>query len=94
MEDIFAKAITVPNDVLVNQVAGESVLLNLDGGRYFGLDEMGTDMWRALTGCATVQAAYERLLNEFDVDPATLKRDLVALLERLVEHRLFTLVEP
>lgn len=73
IDQLFAKAVAIPAQVLVNQVADESVLLNLDGGRYFGLDNIGTDMWKTLTDCPTIQAAYERLLSEFEVEPATLR---------------------
>lgn len=92
LDQLFAKAVAIPAAVLTNQVADESVLLSLDGGRYFGLDNVGTDMWRALTQGPTIQAAYERLLSEFDVEPATLRQDLALLIGQLVEHRLITLV--
>lgn len=93
MVELFSKKVAVPAEVLINQVAGESVLLNLDGGRYFGLDDIGTDMWRALTSGATIQDAYDKLLTEFEVDATTLKNDLTALINRLVEHRLIALVD-
>lgn len=92
IDELFAKAVAIPSEVLINQVADESVLLNLDGGRYFGLDNVATDMWKALTNCPTVQAAYERLLTEFEVEPATLRHDLALLIDQLVEQRLITLV--
>lgn len=92
IDELFAKAVAIPSEVLINQVADESVLLNLDGGRYFGLDNVGTDMWKALTNCPTVQAAYERLLAEFEVEPAMLRQDLAMLIGQLIEQRLITLV--
>src|SRR5262249_46846096 len=42
----FEKRLVVSKDVLVQELGGESVLLNLNGGRYFGLDEVGTRMWQ------------------------------------------------
>ncbi|NLF76246.1 MAG: PqqD family protein, partial [Chloroflexi bacterium] len=54
-------------------------------------DEVGTSMWRALTGCETVQCAYQVLLDEYDVDPEVLRSDLSKLLEELVAHGLLEL---
>ena len=41
--------VEVPEDVLVQQVEGQSALLHLGSEQYFGLDEVGTRMWEAIT---------------------------------------------
>jgi hypothetical protein len=84
----FEKRLAVPTDVLVQELGGESVLLNLNGGRYFGLDEVGTRMWQLLTTSPTIEAAYRALLDEYDVDANALRSDLGQLIDRLVEHGL------
>jgi len=38
----FADRVAVPSHVLVRFLDGESVFLNLETERYFGLDETGT----------------------------------------------------
>jgi hypothetical protein len=90
----FTQHITVPSDVLMREVAGESVILNLKTETYFGLDEVGTHMWLALTASNTIQQAYESLLNEYDVDPDVLRSDLTKLIEELVSHGLVELGVP
>lgn len=79
----FDKRVTATPDTLINQVGEESVLLNLGSEKYYGLDEIGTSMWLALTGNDTIQQAYESLLDEYDVDEETLRRDLSDLIEKL-----------
>ncbi len=88
MEITFAMKATIPADVLVQELQGESVLLNLKSGRYFGLDEVGTRMWAALTSTESLQAAADTLLAEYEVDAERLRADLRALVEKLVEHGL------
>ena len=88
MEISFGLRASVPADVLVQELQGESVLLNVRSGRYFGLDQVGTRMWAALTTAESLQAAYDALLAEYDVEGERLERDLRALFERLVEHGL------
>ena len=75
-------------DVLMNVVDGQSVLLDLKAGRYFGLDEVGTRMWQVLTAAESVEAAYSALLSESDVEPPRLREDLLALAEKLIENGL------
>lgn len=84
----FTNQILIKPDTLVNVISGESVLLNLSADSYFGLDQIGTDMWQCLTAERTIQAAYEKLLDEYEVDAETLKTDLTSFVEKLVEHQL------
>lgn len=72
----------------MRQIEGESVLLNLQSEQYFGLDEVGTRMWVALTSANSMQEAYEALLAEYDVDAEKLRQDLQGLVEKLVEKGL------
>jgi hypothetical protein len=80
--------VSVPADVLIQDLQGESVLLNVGTGRYFGLDEIGTRMWTVLTTAESLHAAYDVLLAEFDIDAQRLEEDLRNLVEKLVAHGL------
>jgi hypothetical protein len=88
MEISFNSRITIPSDVLVSDVGNESVFLNLKSESYFGLDEIATRMWKALTGSETVQAAYDSLLTEYEVEPEVLRQDLSGLIQKLLDHGL------
>jgi hypothetical protein len=82
----------VPAHVLIRRLDGESVLLNLESERYFGLDGTGTRMLDLLTSMPSVDAAYEKLLEEFEVEPALLREHLNALLGRLLDNGLLNLL--
>ena len=82
---------TAPPDVIAREIDGETVLLDLEGGNYYGLDEIGTRMWVLLTTSPTIEAAFEVLLGEFDVDSGTLREDLTALVTRLTDEKLLEL---
>jgi hypothetical protein len=68
------------------------VFLNLDTERYFGLDQTGTRMWQVITGSSNIEAAFQQLLSEFEVEPDTLRNDLLSLLDKLVENDLLQMV--
>ena len=84
----FTSRVSAPSDVLISQVGGESVILNTNSEQYFGLDEVGTSMWQALTSADSIQDAFERLLTEYEVEPGRLRKDLSVLVEKLVENGL------
>jgi hypothetical protein len=79
---------SVPVDVLIQELQSESVLLNVDTGRYFGLDDIGTRMWTVLTTAQSLQAACDTLVNEYDVEEHRLEQDMRALVEKLLERGL------
>ncbi|HLZ50910.1 MAG TPA: PqqD family protein [Candidatus Acidoferrum sp.] len=84
----FEDRVESPPHVLVRFLNKESVLLNLETERYFGLDETGTRMWQLVTASPNIDAAYRELQNEFDVEAEVLRSHLTELLGRLVENGL------
>jgi hypothetical protein len=84
----FSAKVRVPEDVLVSELDGESVLLKLQSESYFGLDHIGTRIWELLLSSDSVQAAYEALLQEFEVDADRLRRDMTELLDSLSQQGL------
>jgi coenzyme PQQ synthesis protein D (PqqD) len=77
--------VTTPDGVMFREIGGEAVLLNLQSESYFGLDEIGTRMWSALTEEPSIEAAYAALLAEFDVEAEALRADLSDFIEKLAE---------
>jgi len=82
---LTGKRITPRSDVLIRELHGESVLLDLQTESYFGLDEVGTRMWEALTAQPDFEAACSELLEAYDVEPGRLREDLVQFVEELAQ---------
>jgi coenzyme PQQ synthesis protein D (PqqD) len=88
---MFSDKVSVPAHVLVRFLDKEAVLLNIETERYFGLDETGARMWQLATTAANIDAAYQALLSEYDVDGETLREHLSELLEKLAGNGLLTM---
>jgi hypothetical protein len=86
MQISFSDRVRVPDDVLISRLQEESVILNLDSERYFGLDDVGTRFLSVLTTSESIEAAYQSLLDEYDVDREELRDDLIALIENLSQQ--------
>ncbi|HEV8189339.1 MAG TPA: PqqD family protein [Pyrinomonadaceae bacterium] len=84
----FTDRVAVPEGVLISHLQEESVILNLESERYFGLDDVGTRFLTVLTTSESLEAAYETLSSEYEVDPQVLRQDLLALVEKLVDQGL------
>jgi len=84
----FSDRVKVPDDILISNLQDESVILNLNSERYFGLDDVGTRMLTALSTSNSIEAAYEVLATEYQVDRAVLRQDMISLIESLLEQGL------
>jgi coenzyme PQQ synthesis protein D (PqqD) len=86
MQISFSDRVKIPDDVLISRLQEESVILDLDSERYYGLDDVGTRVLSVLTNSDSIEAAYELLLEEYEVDSTVLRQDLLALIESLAEQ--------
>jgi Coenzyme PQQ synthesis protein D (PqqD) len=84
----FSERLSVAPDVRFRLVGDEGVLLNLNTTLYLGLNPVGTRMWHALTSAGSIQAAYDALLEEYEVEPAELRADLEEFIQRLLGQKL------
>src|SRR5271167_2062187 len=84
----FSTRVIPASHVMFRMVGDEIVMLNLKTELYLGCDAMGTRMWAILTESDSIQAAYELLLTEFDVEAGVLRRDLEEFIGKLLEQGL------
>ena len=89
----LASHVSVSEDILVKELEGEAVLLNLKTESYFGLDEVGTRMWNVLTSSNSIQDAHKILLQEYEVDQEVLIHDIENFVKRLIKEEMIKLAE-
>lgn len=90
----FSDRVVIPDGVLISNLQEESVILNLDSERYFGLDDVGTRFLSVLNTSDSIEAAYEVLRAEYDVDAAALRLDLLEMVEDLVKQGILIRANP
>jgi len=88
MSVTFNQRVKLPDDVLISDLEGESVILNLKSERYYGLDNVGTRFLTLLSTSESIEQAFEALLAEYNVEADTLRLDLTNLLVDLREQGL------
>jgi len=74
--------------VLVQSVAGKQVLLDLDDGQYYALDEVSGRIWDLCDGTNSVAAVVDAVCRDYDAPAETVEEDVVAFLGEMVEEKL------
>ncbi len=75
-------------DILFSSVGEEVVMMNMDKGMYYALDEIAGEIWERIETPIRVVDLCTALLEEFDVPPADCERDTLAYLQDLHEREL------
>lgn len=81
------------SDHVSSDLAGEEVILNLANGTYYGLNEVGSQIWTLVQTPQSVNEICTELQETYDVDPDVLDQDVRALLAELHEAELIEVVE-
>jgi hypothetical protein len=71
-------------DVVAGELDGQVVIGHLGSGQSFALDGVAADIWRALDGADDERTAVQHLACAYDVDAASLERDVEAFVVELV----------
>ncbi|MFA5684266.1 MAG: PqqD family protein [Lysobacteraceae bacterium] len=81
------------DDVMIQVVAGESVLLDLASEQYFGLDVIGTRIWELLTDAPTLEQVHATLCGEYQGSPERIESDLLVLAQQLTDSGLVKIAD-
>ncbi len=80
------------SNVTFENVAGEAILIHLDSGTYFSLNKVGTQFWEMLDGSQTIAEQARSLAEQYDVDAAMVRDDLLELAIAMQEEDLVEVV--
>ena len=83
----------VSDSVVSAEMDAEAVLLDVASGTYFGLDPVGTSIWRLLEQGVPEHELCDRLFEEYDAPRDVIAADVATFLARLVEHGLARRIE-
>ena len=76
-------SVKICDDVVSRDLEGEAVILNLETGTYFGLNEVGTRIWSLIQENGSLQNVFEVIKREYEVSPEVLESDLLGIIDQL-----------
>jgi hypothetical protein len=84
--------VKLSDSVLMEDMAGEAIILDLSTEQYHGLDEVGARILKVLIESESIKAALDTLLEDFEVEPLVLQADLLEYLEDLNSQGLVEII--
>lgn len=74
--------------VIAKGVSESLVLLNLDNGEYYKLDEVGGRVWELCDGTQNVEEMVSTISEEYEASAETIRTDILELLRDLVHEKM------
>ncbi|MCP3929983.1 MAG: PqqD family protein [Bacteroidetes bacterium] len=71
-------------EVVFQEIDGETILLDMNGEQYFGLNEVGTRVWQLLQEPSSLETLFSIMIKEYDVTEEELRKDLGDILSQLI----------
>ena len=81
------------DEVVAADVGEQTVLLNVETGMYFGLDPVGTQIWKGLADGDDETALVARLVEQYQVSPEGLRSDVRAFIDELADEGLIRIAK-
>jgi hypothetical protein len=81
------------DDLVSCDLEGETALMSVDQGKYYGLDPIGSRIWALLEQARPVSDLCALLLEEFEVEPWQCEHDVLAFLRDLAQDNLIKVVD-
>lgn len=81
--------LTINKSVNVAEQDGELILLHMKSGKLYGLDEVGTMIWKRIEMGDAMEQILEYLVGEFPrVQVEQLQKDVTNLIKQLIKCKL------
>ena len=80
--------VVATNQHIASDLAGETVILNLKNGTYYGLNDIGVFIWNMLQEPCPVSTICDAVQEAYDVERAQAEQDIIYLLQDLAAEEL------
>jgi Coenzyme PQQ synthesis protein D (PqqD) len=84
------QSLKVNPDVLFQRLENDAVLLHMKTDRFYNLNRTGARFWELVSEGHDLVHIQEQMLREFDVEPATLEKEIKDMIVSLQKEGLVT----
>ena len=75
-------------EVFASEIDEEVVMMNVDTGKYYGMDAIGSRIWELIDEKIQVKKLISTLMEEYDVSEEECRNDVLEFLNELYDQQL------
>lgn len=85
--------VVATKDQIGCDLGAEEVILNLESGIYYGLNEVGASIWKLVQEPKSVADILDAIMDEYDVQRDRCENDILQLLNDLAKRNLIGVID-
>jgi hypothetical protein len=93
VDPFLYQTVVAVQDQVSCDLGGESVILGLKAGVYYGMNPLGTFIWDLIQKPVKLKEVRDRILEEYQVEPDQCERDLLDLIKTLMANGLIEYID-
>lgn len=88
MEVSIASVVCQNTQLLSSEMDGEVVMMDIESGKYYGMNKMGSQIWRLIETPTTVIALCDTLEQIFDINRTVCEQEVIHFLSDMHKEEL------
>ena len=78
---------------IVSDMDGETVMLNVQNGKYYNLGNIGGLIWSYIEEPIKISELITTLISEYEIEQKACEKQVLAFLEHLMNEKLISIVD-
>lgn len=74
--------------LITSKMDGETVMMSINNGEYYGLDPIGSRIWELIENPISVESLIAKLRCEYDIEIAQCEHDTTIFLQQMANKNL------
>lgn len=74
--------------ILANAIGSETVMMDIEKGKYFGMNKTGSYIWKLLENPLSLSDLCDRLMKDFSISFEECEKDVVPFIEDMVKEKI------
>ena len=93
MENLYKLRIRFKKDVIFSDLQDEMIIMDMNSGRYFGLNETGAKIWSLLDKHDDLKKVVKNLCDEYEISKEKCEKEIIQFIKGLQQKELIHVEE-
>jgi hypothetical protein len=75
-------------EIITNEIDDEILMMSIEDGKYYGLNPVGSEIWKLLEKPQTIEDIIPTLIEIFDIDEEICRKESLIFIETMIENNI------
>ncbi len=76
------------SEILVNEVGGETVMMSIENGTYYGMNPTGNYIWNLLQEESSIEELLVKLSNTYNLSEDQCQKEVLPFVQTMIDEKI------